>query len=511
MASALALVHSRFSTNTFPSWELAHPYRMIAHNGEINTLQGNVNWMRARESQMASELFGEDLAKVLPVVRPGGSDSATFDNVLELLTLAGRSLPHAVMMMIPEAYRNRDAELPPELGGFYAFHSCFMEPWDGPAAIAFTDGRVIGATLDRNGLRPGRWLETTDGYVILGSEAGLLPVPASRISASGGSSPASCSSSTWTPGGSCPTPRSSAPSRRQRPYGAWFDEHTVHFDQLPLARRRSRSSTRCATLQLAFGYSREDLSVTLPTMVLAAEEPIGSMGADISLAALSDATPTLFDYFKQLFAQVTNPPIDPIREDIVMSIGAGLGAEGNLLDGEPEPRPPAGARPADPAQPRAGRRCAASHTTSSSRTRSTSPGRSPTAPTGWRRRSHASATRPTTRSRAAINILILSDRAVGPERAPIPVAAGRLRGPPPPRARGHAAADGPRDRDRRGAPGPPHRDADRLRRERRQPVADVRDRRRGGRRRSAGRRRRALARPRRGRDRRFARRSARAC
>ena len=148
-------MHSRFSTNTFPSWELAHPYRMIAHNGEINTLQGNVNWMRARESQMASELFGEDLAKVLPVVRPGGSDSATFDNVLELLTLAGRSLPHAMMMMIPEAYRNRDGELPPELGGFYAFHSCFMEPWDGPAAIAFTDGRVIGATLDRNGLRPG--------------------------------------------------------------------------------------------------------------------------------------------------------------------------------------------------------------------------------------------------------------------------------------------------------------------------------------------------------------------
>ena len=177
MASAMALVHSRFSTNTFPSWDLAHPYRMIAHNGEINTLQGNVNWMRARESTLASELFGEDLEKVLPVVHPGQSDSATLDNVLELLTLAGRSLPHALMMMIPEAYRDRDGELAAEVGGFYAYHSCLMEPWDGPAAVAFTDGRVIGATLDRNGLRPGRWLVRKDGLVVLGAEAGLLPTP----------------------------------------------------------------------------------------------------------------------------------------------------------------------------------------------------------------------------------------------------------------------------------------------------------------------------------------------
>ena len=179
--TALALVHSRFSTNTFPSWELAHPYRYIAHNGEINTLRGNVNWMRARESQLASELFGEeDLAKLLPIVRPGGSDSATFDNVLELLVLAGRSLPHAVMMMIPEAFEGRD-DLPEHLKGFYAFHSCLMEPWDGPAAVAFTDGRVIGATLDRNGLRPGRWLETKDGWVVLGSETGVMDEPASNI------------------------------------------------------------------------------------------------------------------------------------------------------------------------------------------------------------------------------------------------------------------------------------------------------------------------------------------
>ena len=175
MASAMALVHSRFSTNTFPSWPLAHPYRVIAHNGEINTLMGNVNWMRARESQLASKLFGLDLQKIMPIVVPGNSDTATFDNVLELLMLAGRSLPHAIMMMIPEAFQDRD-DLPDHLKGFYAFHSCLMEPWDGPAAVAFTNGSIVGATLDRNGLRPGRWVETHDGLVVLGSEAGLLPI-----------------------------------------------------------------------------------------------------------------------------------------------------------------------------------------------------------------------------------------------------------------------------------------------------------------------------------------------
>jgi glutamate synthase (NADPH/NADH) large chain/glutamate synthase (ferredoxin) len=176
----MALVHSRFSTNTFPSWELAHPYRVICHNGEINTVMGNVNWMRARESELASELFGEDLPKILPVVTQGNSDSATFDNVLELLMLAGRSLPHAVMMMIPEAYRDR-TDLPEDLKAFYAFHACLMEPWDGPASVAFTDGRVVGATLDRNGLRPGRWVITKDGHVVLGSEIGLLDIPAEQI------------------------------------------------------------------------------------------------------------------------------------------------------------------------------------------------------------------------------------------------------------------------------------------------------------------------------------------
>ena len=231
-------MHSRFSTNTFPSWELAHPYRVIAHNGEINTLMGNVNWMRARESQLASELFGNDLQKVLPVVRPGGSDSATFDNVLELLMLAGRSLPHAVMMMIPEAYQDRD-DLSDELKGFYDFHSCLMEPWDGPAAVAFTDGRVVGATLDRNGLRPGRWVETNDGYVVLGSETGMLDVaPGERQAPRAACSRARSSSSTSRRGGSSRTRRSSARSSTQKPYGAWFDEHVVHFDDLPAGTRR---------------------------------------------------------------------------------------------------------------------------------------------------------------------------------------------------------------------------------------------------------------------------------
>ena len=214
--SAMALVHSRFSTNTFPSWELAHPYRVICHNGEINTVMGNVSWMRARESELQSELFGEDLHKILPIVKAGDSDSATFDRVLELLMLAGRSLPHAVMMMIPEAYRERE-DLPQELKGFYAFHACLMEPWDGPASVAFTDGRVIGATLDRNGLRPGRWVETVDGLVVLGSEIGLLDIPPDASGASGACSPASCSSWTSSGAASSRTARSSARSPRAGP------------------------------------------------------------------------------------------------------------------------------------------------------------------------------------------------------------------------------------------------------------------------------------------------------
>src|SRR5215211_4128739 len=229
--SALGLVHSRFSTNTFPSWELAHPYRMIAHNGEINTLRGNVNWMRARESQLASELFGDDLPKVLPIVRPGGSDSATFDNVLELLVLSGRSLPHAIMMMIPEAYQGRD-DLAEHLRGFYAFHSCLMEPWDGPAAVTFTDGRVIGATLDRNGLRPGRWVETRDGHVILGSEAGMLGIRPENVLRLGRLAPGKLFLVDLEQGRIVEDSEVKAQVCTRQPYAQWYRENVVHFDDL---------------------------------------------------------------------------------------------------------------------------------------------------------------------------------------------------------------------------------------------------------------------------------------
>jgi glutamate synthase domain-containing protein 2/glutamate synthase domain-containing protein 1/glutamate synthase domain-containing protein 3 len=334
--TALALVHSRFSTNTFPSWELAHPYRMIAHNGEINTLRGNVNWMRARESQLASALFGEeDLAKVLPVVRPGGSDSATFDNVLELLVLAGRSLPHAVMMMIPEAYADRD-DLPDHLTGFYAFHSCLMEPWDGPAAIAFTDGRVIGATLDRNGLRPGRWLETRDGWVVLGSETGVMDEPASNVVRKGRLQPGKIFLVDLDEGRIVADDEVKRSVATRQPYGQWYADGVVHLSDLPEREPRSPRTEPLRARQLAFGYTQEDLRVLLLPMAAKAEEPIGSMGNDLSLAVLSDRQPPLFSYFKQLFAQVTNPPIDPIREAVVMSVASGVGSERNLFDETPE-------------------------------------------------------------------------------------------------------------------------------------------------------------------------------
>src|SRR5205814_2850920 len=229
--TALALVHSRFSTNTFPSWELAHPYRIIAHNGEINTLRGNVNWMRARESQLASELFGDDLAKVLPVVRPGGSDTANFDNVLELLVLAGRAIPHAMMMMIPEAYQGRD-DLSDELKGFYAYHQCLMEAWDGPAAVAFTDGRVIGATLDRNGLRPGRWYETKDGWVVMASETGVLDEAPENVVRKGRLQPGKLFLVDLDRGRIVEDEEIKREVSGRQPYGRWYLEQSVRLADL---------------------------------------------------------------------------------------------------------------------------------------------------------------------------------------------------------------------------------------------------------------------------------------
>ncbi len=335
MQSALALVHSRFSTNTFPSWELAHPYRMIAHNGEINTLRGNVNWIRARESQLASELFGSDIEKLVPVIRPAGSDTAVFDNVLELLVLSGRSLPHALMMMVPEAYGGR-ADVSDELRGFYRFHECLTEAWDGPAAIAFTDGTVIGATLDRNGLRPGRWLETTDGWVVLASETGVLDIPADRILRKGRLQPGKLFLVDLEQGRIVPDAEAKAEVAARRPYGAWFDREHVRLADLPARPPAHAAGEPVRRLQLAFGYTQEDMKVMLAPLAINGEEAIGSMGNDTPLAVLSGRRPLMYSYFKQLFAQVTNPPIDPIREAVVMSVQSLVGSERNLLDETPE-------------------------------------------------------------------------------------------------------------------------------------------------------------------------------
>ncbi len=335
VASRLALVHSRFSTNTFPSWELAHPYRMIAHNGEVNTLRGNVNWMRARESQLASELFGDELHKVIPVVRDGGSDSAIFDNVLELLVLSGRSIPHAVMMMVPEAYKTR-RDLDPDVKGFYDFHSCLMEPWDGPAAVAFTDGRLAGAVLDRNGLRPGRWIQDKEGYVVLASETGVMTVAPEHIQRKGRLAPGKLFLVDLEEGRIVEDEEVKRRVARRKPYAEWYERSVVHIDDLPDREPRTPRIEPLRSKQLAFGYSQEDLRMIIAPMAAKGEEPVASMGNDAALAVLSERQPPLFAYFKQLFAQVTNPPIDPIRENVVMSLQAGVGAEVNLLSEDPD-------------------------------------------------------------------------------------------------------------------------------------------------------------------------------
>jgi glutamate synthase domain-containing protein 2/glutamate synthase domain-containing protein 3 len=308
---------------------------MIAHNGEVNTLRGNVNWMRARESQLASELFGADLEKAIPVVQQGGSDSATFDNVLELLVLSGRSIPHAVMMMVPEAYRTR-TDLDPDVKGFYDFHSCLMEPWDGPAAIAFTDGRLAGAVLDRNGLRPGRWVQDTEGYVVLASETGVMTVAPEHIQRKGRLAPGKLFLLDLEEGRIVDDIEVKRRVARRKPYAEWYERSVVHIDDLPARQPRAPRVEPLRSKQLAFGYSQEDLRMIIAPLAAKGEEPVASMGNDSALAVLSERQPPLFSYFKQLFAQVTNPPIDPIRESVVMSLQAGVGGEVNLLAETPE-------------------------------------------------------------------------------------------------------------------------------------------------------------------------------
>jgi glutamate synthase (NADPH) large chain len=336
MKAAMALVHSRFSTNTFPSWELAHPYRLICHNGEINTLRGNVNWMRARESQLLSEHFGDDLAKLLPVANEKGSDSAIFDNVLEILLLGGRSLPHALMMMIPEAWEHHTA-MDPAVRDFYAYHSCLMEPWDGPAGIASCDGHVIGATLDRNGLRPGRWQVTDDDFVVLASETGVLEAEPSKVLRKGRLQPGKLFFVDVERGRVIEDAELKHEIASRQPYGDWYRRCTVHLDDLPDVAPEQVPADPVRTRQLMFGYTQEDLRITLARMGgKTAEEPTGSMGNDFALAVLSDQAPPLYAYFKQLFAQVTNPAIDPIRERVVMSLETAVGRQSNLFTETPE-------------------------------------------------------------------------------------------------------------------------------------------------------------------------------
>lgn len=333
-ASELALVHSRFSTNTFPSWPLAQPFRLLAHNGEINTVRGNRNWMAARQSTLASDALG-DLNPLLPVCTPGGSDSGTFDEVLELLHLAGRSLPHAVLMMVPEAWENH-TEMDPDRRAFYEYHANLMEPWDGPAALTFTDGTLIGAVLDRNGLRPGRYWITDDGLVVLASETGVLDLDPSTIVQKGRLEPGRMFLVDTGSGRVIADDEVKAQLAAQRPYAQWVAEHSVFLDQLPEREHIQHSPASVRRRQRAFGYTEEELKILLTPMAANAAEPLGAMGSDTPIAVLSARPRLLFDYFTQMFAQVTNPPLDAIREELVTSIGGAIGPEPNLLADVPE-------------------------------------------------------------------------------------------------------------------------------------------------------------------------------
>ena len=348
LESALALVHQRFSTNTFPAWPLAHPYRLIAHNGEINTLTGNINWMRAREGMLQSPLFGDDLGKLLPVIRPGGSDTASFDNVLEFLVRSGRSLPHAILMMIPEPWQNHPT-MPEDVRAFYQYHASLMEPWDGPASIAFSDGTVIGAILDRNGLRPSRYYVTKDGLVILASEVGVLDIPDEDIVLKERLRPGRIFLVDTARGRIVSDEEIKRELAAAPPYRQWVaqlrdvddlpqvrlkpdtTEDAIPVHAIPVVSGFSRTVEPILTRQQLFGYTHEDLRLLLEPMATTGDEPIGSMGTDTALAALSDRPRLLYDYFKQMFAQVTNPPLDAIREELVTSMEQTIGPASNLL------------------------------------------------------------------------------------------------------------------------------------------------------------------------------------
>nr|MBP6656143.1 glutamate synthase subunit alpha [Propionivibrio sp.] len=330
--SALALVHQRFSTNTFPTWPLAHPFRMIAHNGEINTLRGNYNWMRAREKGTSSPLLGADLDKIWPLIYPNQSDTASFDNALELLVMGGYSLAHAMMMLIPEAWESHTL-MDDKRRAFYEYHAAMMEPWDGPAAVAFTDGRQIGATLDRNGLRPARYLVTDDDLVVMSSESGVLPIPAEKIVKKWRLQPGKMFLIDLDEGRIIDDSELKDTLSRQKPYQDWVDRINIKLDSLaaPVGAQAPECVATLLDRQQAFGFSQEDIKFILEPMSKTGEEATGSMGNDTPLAVLSSKNKPLYNYFRQLFAQVTNPPIDPIREQMVMSLVSFIGPKPNLL------------------------------------------------------------------------------------------------------------------------------------------------------------------------------------
>ena len=330
--SSLSMVHQRFSTNTFPSWKLAHPYRYVCHNGEINTVRGNVNWMNARESTLESDLFGSDISKIFPVIRPNLSDTGSLDNAVEFLTLGGRSLPHVMAMLIPEAW-DADSTMPQEKRDFYEYHASLMEPWDGPAAVAFTDGKWIGATLDRNGLRPARYLVTKDGQLIIASETGVLPIKPENVSYKGRLQPGKMLLVNLEEHRIVPDEEIKHKLATRQPYGQWLRRNQITIDALPdPSRVHGFEPKTILQRQRAFGYTEEDLRILIAPMAENGEEPIGSMGTDTPLACLSDRPQPLFNYFKQMFAQVTNPAIDPIREELVMSLTSYIGTERNILE-----------------------------------------------------------------------------------------------------------------------------------------------------------------------------------
>ena len=333
MVSALALVHSRFSTNTFPSWPLAHPYRMIAHNGEINTVRGNRNWMKAREAQLQSELLG-DIESLKPIITRGASDSASFDEVVELLYLAGRSLPHAMMMMIPEAWE-KHADMDPVRKSFYEYHSMLMEAWDGPAAVIFTDGSLVGATLDRNGLRPGRYIITEDGLVVLASEIGVVDIDPSKIVRKGRLQPGKMFLVDTAAGRIIEDDEIKSDIAASEPWETWLGENRINLRDLPEREHIAHTPSSVNRRQRTFGYTEEELKILLKPMATAGTEPLGAMGSDTPIAAISDRPRLLFDYFVQQFAQVTNPPLDAIREEVVTSLSTGIGPERNLLSAGP--------------------------------------------------------------------------------------------------------------------------------------------------------------------------------